>query len=150
MHSLDMATAVRYLSESDTALQILGAAYIQHQCYHSNDAKKQVTAAGMFVILLFYVMFPSFTVFIFLSAYLIVHTFLLLSLPFMNYQHLLSIFVLSQYMMCPLPLSLRSVLYKVFQLWSSFSPVTTKQCSVMPQAPRGTSSMKTLTIRWHS
>ncbi|XP_040892776.1 plakophilin-3-like isoform X2 [Toxotes jaculatrix] len=42
MHSLDMATAVRYLSESDTALQVLGAAYIQHQCYHSNDAKNQV------------------------------------------------------------------------------------------------------------
>ncbi|XP_053173798.1 plakophilin-3-like [Scomber japonicus] len=42
MHGLDMPTAVRYLSESDTALQVLGAAYIQHQCYHSNDAKKQV------------------------------------------------------------------------------------------------------------
>ncbi len=42
MHSLDMATAVRYLSESDAALQVLGAAYIQHQCYHSNDAKNQV------------------------------------------------------------------------------------------------------------
>ncbi|KAF0043643.1 hypothetical protein F2P81_004980 [Scophthalmus maximus] len=37
-----MATAIRYLSESDTALQVLGAAYIQHQCYHSNDAKHQV------------------------------------------------------------------------------------------------------------
>lgn len=42
LQSLDMATAVRYLSESDTALQVLGAAYIQHQCYHSNDAKNQV------------------------------------------------------------------------------------------------------------
>eukprot|EP00066_Takifugu_rubripes_P029047 XP_011618313.1 PREDICTED: plakophilin-3-like [Takifugu rubripes] len=42
IQSLDMATAVRYLSESDAALQILGAAYIQHQCYHSNQAKKQV------------------------------------------------------------------------------------------------------------
>uniref|UniRef100_H3C3K8 Plakophilin 3 n=1 Tax=Tetraodon nigroviridis TaxID=99883 RepID=H3C3K8_TETNG len=42
MQSLDMVTAVRYLSESDPALQILGAAYIQHQCYHSNHAKKQV------------------------------------------------------------------------------------------------------------
>lgn len=39
-----MATAVRYLSESDAALQVLGAAYIQHQCYHSNHAKKQVRA----------------------------------------------------------------------------------------------------------
>lgn len=43
MQGLDMATAVRYLSKSDTALQILGAAYIQHQCYHSKDAKNQVT-----------------------------------------------------------------------------------------------------------
>uniref|UniRef100_A0A3Q3X556 Uncharacterized protein n=1 Tax=Mola mola TaxID=94237 RepID=A0A3Q3X556_MOLML len=39
---LEMATAVKYLSESDTALQVLGAAYIQHQCYHSNNAKNQV------------------------------------------------------------------------------------------------------------
>ncbi|XP_026234245.1 plakophilin-3 [Anabas testudineus] len=44
MQGLDMPTAVRYLSESDTALQVLGAAYIQHQCYHSNDAKNQVRA----------------------------------------------------------------------------------------------------------
>ncbi|XP_041836905.1 plakophilin-3-like [Melanotaenia boesemani] len=44
MQGLDMPTAVRYLSESDSALQILGAAYIQHQCYHSNDAKNQVRA----------------------------------------------------------------------------------------------------------
>lgn len=42
MQGLDIATAVRYLSESDTALQVVGAAYIQHQCYHSNDAKNQV------------------------------------------------------------------------------------------------------------
>ncbi|XP_026149116.1 plakophilin-3-like isoform X2 [Mastacembelus armatus] len=42
MQSLDMSTAVRYLSESDTALQVLGAAYIQHQCYHSSNAKNQV------------------------------------------------------------------------------------------------------------
>ncbi|XP_054470510.1 plakophilin-3-like [Anoplopoma fimbria] len=42
MQSLDMGTAVRYLSESDAALQILGAAYIQHKCYHSNEAKNQV------------------------------------------------------------------------------------------------------------
>ncbi|XP_028257607.1 plakophilin-3-like isoform X2 [Parambassis ranga] len=44
MQGLDIATAVRYLSESDTALQVVGAAYIQHQCYHSNDAKNQVHA----------------------------------------------------------------------------------------------------------
>ncbi|RVE74916.1 hypothetical protein OJAV_G00026880 [Oryzias javanicus] len=42
MHGLDMPTAVRYLSESDSALHVLGAAYIQHQCYHSNEAKNQV------------------------------------------------------------------------------------------------------------
>uniref|UniRef100_A0A3P8ZTE3 Plakophilin 3b n=1 Tax=Esox lucius TaxID=8010 RepID=A0A3P8ZTE3_ESOLU len=42
MHSLDMPTAVRYLLMCDTAMQVLGAAYIQHQCYHSSDAKKQV------------------------------------------------------------------------------------------------------------
>lgn len=42
IQGLDMPTAVRYLSESDAALQILGAAYIQHQCYHSNSAKNQV------------------------------------------------------------------------------------------------------------
>ena len=45
MQGLDMPTAVRYLSESDVALQVLGAAYIQHQCYHSDEAKNQVTAA---------------------------------------------------------------------------------------------------------
>ncbi|XP_068164396.1 plakophilin-3-like [Antennarius striatus] len=44
LQGLDMVTAVRYLSESDTALQVLGAAYIQHQCYHSNNAKNQVRA----------------------------------------------------------------------------------------------------------
>lgn len=42
MQALDMSTAVRYLSESEAALQILGAAYIQHQCYHSSSAKNQV------------------------------------------------------------------------------------------------------------
>lgn len=44
MQSIDMPRAVRYLSESNTSLQVLGAAYIQHQCYHSNDAKNQVRA----------------------------------------------------------------------------------------------------------
>ncbi|KAM9824968.1 plakophilin-3-like isoform 1-T1 [Syngnathus typhle] len=42
MQGLDAQTAVRYLCEPDAALQILGAAYIQHQCYHSRDSKKQV------------------------------------------------------------------------------------------------------------
>lgn len=42
VQGLDMATAVSYLSSPDTALQAIGAAYIQHQCYHSNEAKNQV------------------------------------------------------------------------------------------------------------
>lgn len=42
MQGLDITTAVRYLLECDSAIQVLGAAYIQHQCYHSNDAKNQV------------------------------------------------------------------------------------------------------------
>ncbi|XP_016414785.1 plakophilin-3-like isoform X2 [Sinocyclocheilus rhinocerous] len=42
LNSLDMPTAISYLDESDQNLQILGAAYIQHECYHNNDAKKQV------------------------------------------------------------------------------------------------------------
>ncbi|KAI2648222.1 Plakophilin-3 [Labeo rohita] len=31
-----------YLEDSDPSLQMLGAAYIQHECYHNNEAKKQV------------------------------------------------------------------------------------------------------------
>lgn len=42
MQNLDMPTAVKYLSESDAHLQVVGAAFIQHQCYHSRDAKHQV------------------------------------------------------------------------------------------------------------
>jgi len=42
IHNLDMATAVSYLSSTDVAMQMLGAAYIQHQCYHSNEAKTMV------------------------------------------------------------------------------------------------------------
>ncbi|CAL9701282.1 unnamed protein product [Knipowitschia caucasica] len=42
MQGLDMVTAVKYIAESDSALQVLGAAYIQHQCYHSSEAKVQV------------------------------------------------------------------------------------------------------------
>uniref|UniRef100_A0A4W4E4N7 Plakophilin 3b n=1 Tax=Electrophorus electricus TaxID=8005 RepID=A0A4W4E4N7_ELEEL len=44
LHNLDMQTAVGYLSSSDVAMQTLGAAYIQHQCYHSSDAKELVRA----------------------------------------------------------------------------------------------------------
>lgn len=51
MHGLDMPTAVRYLSESDSALHVLGAAYIQHQCYHSNEAKTQVSAVNVTICL---------------------------------------------------------------------------------------------------
>lgn len=65
MQGLDMSTAVRYLSESDTALQVLGAAYIQHQCYHSNDAKNQVTF--LYVVVFGYM--PN--IFIYLFMYLI-------------------------------------------------------------------------------
>uniref|UniRef100_A0A8C2K8V2 Plakophilin 3a n=1 Tax=Cyprinus carpio TaxID=7962 RepID=A0A8C2K8V2_CYPCA len=42
LSGLDMPTAINYLDESDQNLQMLGAAYIQHECYHNNDAKKQV------------------------------------------------------------------------------------------------------------
>ncbi|XP_051558503.1 plakophilin-3-like isoform X1 [Myxocyprinus asiaticus] len=42
IHNLDMTTAVSYLSSTDVAMQMLGAAYIQHQCYHSNEAKIMV------------------------------------------------------------------------------------------------------------
>lgn len=42
LNSLDMPTAINYLDDPDQNLQMLGAAYIQHECYHNNDAKKQV------------------------------------------------------------------------------------------------------------
>ncbi|XP_071352922.1 plakophilin-3a isoform X2 [Trachinotus anak] len=42
IHSLDMATAVQHLRESDHDLQVLGAAYIQHECYNENEAKNEV------------------------------------------------------------------------------------------------------------
>lgn len=37
-----MATAVQNLRESDPELQVLGAAYIQHECYNDRDAKVEV------------------------------------------------------------------------------------------------------------
>ncbi|XP_068578536.1 plakophilin-3a isoform X2 [Cebidichthys violaceus] len=40
--SLDMPTAVQNLRESDHDLQVLGAAYIQHECYNDNEAKDEV------------------------------------------------------------------------------------------------------------
>ncbi|KAF4095303.1 plakophilin-3a [Onychostoma macrolepis] len=42
LNSLDMPTAINYLDEPDENLQMLGAAYIQHECYNNSDAKKQV------------------------------------------------------------------------------------------------------------
>ncbi|KAL2093844.1 hypothetical protein ACEWY4_011156 [Coilia grayii] len=42
INTLDMPTALSYLEMPDTALQMLGAAYIQHECYHNNDAKSEV------------------------------------------------------------------------------------------------------------
>lgn len=40
--TLDMATAVQNLREPDPELQVLGAAYIQHECYNDSDAKVEV------------------------------------------------------------------------------------------------------------
>ncbi|CAL8294560.1 unnamed protein product [Boreogadus saida] len=42
INNLDMPTAVQYLMESDPNLQVLGAAYIQHECYNNNEAKQEV------------------------------------------------------------------------------------------------------------
>ncbi|XP_056137565.1 plakophilin-3a [Lampris incognitus] len=42
INSLDMPTAVQYLRESDPNMQVLGAAYIQHECYNNSDAKHEV------------------------------------------------------------------------------------------------------------
>ncbi|XP_008287919.1 plakophilin-3a isoform X2 [Stegastes partitus] len=42
INSLDMATAVQNLRELDPDLQVLGAAYIQHQCYNDSEAKEEV------------------------------------------------------------------------------------------------------------
>nr|XP_046249745.1 plakophilin-3a isoform X2 [Scatophagus argus] len=42
INALDMPTAVQHLRESDPELQVLGAAYIQHECYNDSDAKVEV------------------------------------------------------------------------------------------------------------
>ncbi|XP_077372770.1 plakophilin-3-like isoform X2 [Festucalex cinctus] len=42
IETLDMAQAVQYLREPDPDLQVLGAAYIQHECYNDSDAKNEV------------------------------------------------------------------------------------------------------------
>ncbi|XP_067356087.1 plakophilin-3a isoform X2 [Channa argus] len=40
--SLDMASAVQNLRDPDYDVQVLGAAYIQHECYNDNNAKNEV------------------------------------------------------------------------------------------------------------
>ncbi|CAJ1056523.1 plakophilin-3a isoform X1 [Xyrichtys novacula] len=40
--SLDMQTAIQNLGEPDPELQVLGAAYIQHECYNDSEAKNEV------------------------------------------------------------------------------------------------------------
>ncbi|XP_055048238.2 plakophilin-3a isoform X1 [Misgurnus anguillicaudatus] len=42
INNLDMPTAIGYLDQPDPELQMMGAAYIQHECYHNSDAKKTV------------------------------------------------------------------------------------------------------------
>lgn len=42
LDSMDMATAIQYLSEPDNELKVMGAAYIQHVCYNNKEAKDQV------------------------------------------------------------------------------------------------------------
>ncbi|KAJ8272187.1 hypothetical protein COCON_G00110460 [Conger conger] len=41
-NSIDMPTAISYLTTEEADLNVQGAAYIQHECYHNNDAKNQV------------------------------------------------------------------------------------------------------------
>lgn len=43
-----MATAVEHLRDSDPNLQVLGAAYIQHECYNDSDAKVEVRVDSWF------------------------------------------------------------------------------------------------------
>uniref|UniRef100_A0A3B4A9Q0 Uncharacterized protein n=1 Tax=Periophthalmus magnuspinnatus TaxID=409849 RepID=A0A3B4A9Q0_9GOBI len=42
INNLDMPTAVMNLREPDPEVQVIGAAYIQHECYSNSDAKNQV------------------------------------------------------------------------------------------------------------
>ncbi|KAJ0029462.1 hypothetical protein NQD34_004459 [Periophthalmus magnuspinnatus] len=42
INNLDMPTAVMNLREPDPEVQVIGAAYIQHECYNNSDAKNQV------------------------------------------------------------------------------------------------------------
>lgn len=45
-----MATAVQHLGESDPELQVMGAAYIQHECYNDSDAKVEVGTQTKLVV----------------------------------------------------------------------------------------------------
>ncbi|KAK7892120.1 hypothetical protein WMY93_024083 [Mugilogobius chulae] len=42
INNLDMPTAVMNLRDPDPSVQVIGAAYIQHECYNDNDAKNEV------------------------------------------------------------------------------------------------------------
>ncbi|XP_023649644.1 plakophilin-3-like isoform X2 [Paramormyrops kingsleyae] len=44
--NMDMNTAVNYLNLQDPEMQVPGAAYIQHECYHNREAKDQVRQLG--------------------------------------------------------------------------------------------------------
>uniref|UniRef100_A0A7N6BXH7 Plakophilin 3 n=1 Tax=Anabas testudineus TaxID=64144 RepID=A0A7N6BXH7_ANATE len=46
LNDLDVPTAVYNLRESDVGLQVMGAAYIQHECYNNKDAKDEVRMLG--------------------------------------------------------------------------------------------------------
>lgn len=42
INNLDMETAVMNLRDPDPSVQVIGAAYIQHECYNDSDAKNEV------------------------------------------------------------------------------------------------------------
>lgn len=50
IETLDMVTAVQYLKEPDHELQVLGAAYIQHECYSNKEAKIEVVQTNALVV----------------------------------------------------------------------------------------------------
>jgi len=50
--ALDMPTAVQNLREPDHDLQVLGAAYIQHECYNDSEAKDEVAHADLLWVVL--------------------------------------------------------------------------------------------------
>lgn len=48
LSGLDMETAIAFLDSDEKDQQVLGAAYIQHECYHHPEAKKQVRASQFY------------------------------------------------------------------------------------------------------